>query len=65
MGRNGIYRNGDGYYDPTAGAAMSRIMKEYRQARKAEPAFEREVVRNGDMREEGCVHVCEKPSHIV
>ena len=36
MGRNGIYRNGDGYYDPTAGAAMSRIMKEYRQARKAQ-----------------------------
>ena len=43
MGRNGIYRNGDGYYDPTAGAAMSRVMKEYRQARKAEWEKETEI----------------------
>lgn len=43
MSRNGIYRNGEGYYDPTAGAAMSRVMKEYRQARKAEWEKENEI----------------------
>lgn len=29
-----MYRNSEGYADPTAGAAMSRIMKEYRQQQK-------------------------------
>lgn len=29
-----MYRNSEGYSDPTAGAAMSRIMKEYRQQQK-------------------------------
>ena len=28
------YRNGEGYADPTAGAAMSLVMKEYRQKQK-------------------------------
>ena len=28
------YRNGEGYADPTAGAAMSLVMKEYRQRQK-------------------------------
>ena len=32
----GIYRNNEGYYDPTAGAAMSSILrKERRDRRKA------------------------------
>ena len=43
MGRNRIYRNGEGYYDPTAGAAISRVMKEYHQARKAEWKKENEI----------------------
>lgn len=29
-----MYRNSEGYADPTAGAAMSQIMKEYRQRQK-------------------------------
>ena len=29
-----MYKNSEGYADPTAGAAMSRIMKEYRQEQK-------------------------------
>ena len=28
------YRNGEGYADPTAGAAMSLVMKEYRQKQR-------------------------------
>ncbi|MCC8044885.1 MAG: hypothetical protein LIP12_05220 [Clostridiales bacterium] len=29
-----MYRNSEGYYDPTAGMAMSQAMKEYRSERK-------------------------------
>ena len=29
-----MYKNSEGYSDPTAGAAMSNMMKEYRQTRK-------------------------------
>ncbi len=29
-----MYKNNEGYADPTAGTAMSRIMKEYRQKQK-------------------------------
>ena len=29
-----MYKNSEGYSDPTAGAAMSSMMKEYRQTRK-------------------------------
>lgn len=29
-----MYKNNEGYADPTAGSAMSRIMKEYRQQQK-------------------------------
>ena len=29
-----MYKNSEGYADPTAGAAMSQIMKEYRQKQK-------------------------------
>jgi hypothetical protein len=29
-----MYKNNEGYSDPTAGAVMSRIMKEYRQEQK-------------------------------
>ena len=29
-----MYRNSEGYADPTAGSAMSQIMKEYRQKQK-------------------------------
>ena len=29
-----MYRNNEGYADPTAGSAMSQIMKEYRQKQK-------------------------------
>lgn len=29
-----MYRNYEGYADPTAGAAMSRVMKDYRQKQK-------------------------------
>lgn len=29
-----MYRNNEGYADPTAGSAMSQIMKEYRQQQK-------------------------------
>lgn len=29
-----MYRNGEGYADPTAGAAISRLMKEFRQEQK-------------------------------
>ena len=32
-----MYKNSEGYADPTAGAAMSRIMKEYRQEQKKRP----------------------------
>ena len=30
------YKNNEGYSDPTAGAAMSNMMREYRQERKAQ-----------------------------
>lgn len=30
----GIYRNHEGYYDPTAGAAMSNIMRKERSDRR-------------------------------
>ena len=30
----GIYRNNEGYFDPTAGAAMSSIMKKERSDRR-------------------------------
>ena len=36
MTRKGLYGNSEGYSDPTAGAAMSTMMKEYRQARRNE-----------------------------
>ena len=29
-----MYKNSEGYADPTAGSAMSQIMKEYRQKQK-------------------------------
>lgn len=29
-----MYRNSEGFYDPTAGAAISNVMKEYRKQRK-------------------------------
>lgn len=29
-----MYRNGEGFRDPTAGAAISNVMREYRQQRK-------------------------------
>ena len=29
-----MYRNSEGYADPTAGAALSRMMKEFRQEQK-------------------------------
>ena len=29
-----LYRNAEKYYDPTAGKALSKVMKEYRQAEK-------------------------------
>lgn len=29
-----MYKNSEGYADPTAGAAMSRVMKEYREQQK-------------------------------
>lgn len=29
-----MYKNSEGYSDPTAGAAMSSMMREYRQSRK-------------------------------
>ncbi len=31
-----MYRNSQGYSDPTVGAAMSRMMREYREEQKAE-----------------------------
>lgn len=31
-----MYRNKEGYADPTAGAALSRIMREYRHKRKSD-----------------------------
>lgn len=37
------YRNSEGYHDPTAGVAMSHMMQEYRQARKAQWEKETEV----------------------
>ena len=30
----GIYRNNEGYYDPTAGAAMSSILRKERSERR-------------------------------
>ena len=30
----GIYRNNEGYYDPTAGAAMSSVLKKERSDRR-------------------------------
>ena len=36
--RYGIYRNNEGYSDPTAGAAMSNILREQRKAAKKEVA---------------------------
>ena len=37
------YKNKEGYSDPTAGAAMSKIMKEYRQERKAQWQIEHDA----------------------
>lgn len=40
----GIYRNNEGYYDPTAGAAMSSILrKERSDRRKATRKKNREI----------------------
>lgn len=36
-----MYRNSEGFRDPTAGAAISHVMKEYREKRKA--AWEHEM----------------------
>ena len=38
-----MYKNGEGYNDPTAGAAMGQIMKEYRQQRRREWQRETEI----------------------
>lgn len=38
-----MYRNSEGYRDPTAGAAMSRVMKEYRQKQKQRYADRRRL----------------------
>ena len=38
-----MYKNGEGYNDPTAGAAMGQIMKEYRQQRRKEWQRETEL----------------------
>ena len=38
-----MYRNSEGYHDPTAGAAMSRVMKEYRQKQKQRYADRRRL----------------------
>ena len=38
-----MYRNGEGYSDPTAGAAMGSIMKEYRQQRRKDWQRETEL----------------------
>lgn len=35
-----IWKNNEGYYDPTAGAALSRIIKEERRKRKQQKAAE-------------------------
>ena len=43
MASKGFYRNSSGYYDPTAGAAMSQIMKEYKQARREQWQMDNEV----------------------
>ena len=37
------YRNNEGYSDPTSGAAMSNMMKDYRQERKAQWQTEHEA----------------------
>lgn len=37
------YKNTEGYTDPTAGAAISSVMKEYRQKRKTEWQLERDI----------------------
>ena len=40
----GIYRNNEGYYDPTAGAAMSSVLrKERSDRRKANRKKNREI----------------------
>lgn len=40
----GIYRNNEGYYDPTAGAAMSSVLrKERSDRRKAKRKKNREI----------------------
>ena len=38
-----MYRNSEGYSDPTAGAAMGNIMRDYRQQRKQERQHERDL----------------------
>ena len=43
MASKGFYRNSSGYYDPTAGAAMSQVMKEYKQARREQWQKDTEV----------------------
>ena len=35
-----IWKNNEGYYDPTAGAALSRIIREERRKRKQQKAAE-------------------------
>ncbi len=38
-----MYRNSEGYPDPTAGAAMGKIMKEYREERRKTWKRENEI----------------------
>ena len=38
-----MFKNSEGYSDPTAGAAMSQIMKEYKQAQRDKWRRQREI----------------------
>ncbi len=38
-----FYRNGEGYYDPTAGAALTAVEKERKQQRRQKAETERQA----------------------
>ena len=55
-----MYKNSEGYADPTAGSAMSQIMKEYRQKQKKRYADKnrRKMAFCSDLRFSGCAMRC-------
>lgn len=58
-----MYRNREGYPDPTVGAVMSKLMREYRQEQRAlsvRPKKKKSCRRSKPLRREG---VCDHGHH--